>query len=283
MKVVITGVSGFVGSRMAGAFLSRGDTVVGISRSDPKRIDLHRFIRAKLNEKLDATCFEGADLVVHAAHDNTAGTTQTNVKGTLNWFEQAKKNGVRTQLYFTSVSAHPDAPSEYGKVKFQLERFFIEQGERVVRPGLVVGPGGRFGDMVHFLKRLPWAPVLGGNRIRMKLIDILTLSHAILNYEALKKGVVYNLFQPAPVGLLDLAHAIRRRIGVKGPLIPVSVGLSKRLLRLGEIAGLLPPPMSYANFNALVQSQDYDYVSSYTELGIPSKTLEELLDAAYDT
>ncbi len=277
-KVVITGAAGFIGGSLAKRFADENCEVVGIDRIEPSMPAFSRFICARLNEKIDPEVFLRVDLILHCAHDMSPGSYRANVDGTRLWAEQARQRGARSQLFLTSVSAHRQAPSEYGRAKFALESLFLNEGGYVIRPGLVAGPGGSFAALVGMIRTMKVVPIPGANKIRLALTDIGTLSQVILNFEQLKKGSVCNLVQPHWPGLWDFAKAIRRCLGIQGAIIPLNVQTAKLVLWVaGKFRFPLPPTLNYASFCALEQSQRYGYESSYGDLGLQVRTLEELL------
>jgi nucleoside-diphosphate-sugar epimerase len=279
MKVVITGASGYIGGTLARRFAAAGHEVLGIDRIESPIPSSHRLIQASLNEPVDAEVFRHADLVVHCAHDMLPGSFRRNVDGTRKWANQARECGARNQLFLTSVSAHRCAPSEYGQAKFELESYFMEKGDRVIRPGLVAGPGGSFAAIVSMLRNKAIVPVPGANRIRLALTDIQTLTRVILDFEKLKKGTCYNLIQPDWPGFWDFASKVRRHFGAQGMAIPLNIHAAKLLLWVaGVLRYPLPATLNYASFCALEQSQKYGYESSYGILGLRALSLEELLE-----
>lgn len=279
MKVVITGAAGFIGGSLARRFTDENCDVVGIDRVEPYLPAFSRFVCARLNEKIDPEVFSRADLILHCAHDMSPGSHRTNVDGTRLWAEQARQKGAHNQLFLTSVSAHRQAPSEYGRAKSELESYFLNEGGYVIRPGLVAGPGGSFAALVGMLRSMKVVPIPGANKIRLALTDIEALSQVILNFEQLKKGRVCNLIQPHWPGFLDFAKAVRRCLGIKGAIIPLNVQIAKLVLWVAaKLRFPLPPALNYASFCALEQSQKYGYESSYGDLGLQVRTLEELLE-----
>jgi len=281
MKIVITGASGFIGSELAAHFYARGDQVIGISRRESRSAAWHTFFQTSLGQSCDPAAFQNADLVIHTAHDRTKGACQTNVSGTKLWFDQARRAGAHLQLFLSSVAAHREAPSEYGRAKFILEEYFFKEGGLVIRPGLVVGHGGTFMEMLHFLTRFPVVPIPGGDRLKVVLTDITTLSEVALKHSFLKKRAIYNLFQPEWIGLYSLGREIRRLFKVRGFLLPLPIALSKFMIKMAEKVWL-PQTLSYESLCNTEKSQYYGYVSSYPELGLPIKTLTEMLKTYND-
>lgn len=276
MKVVITGVSGFLGSEMARRFAQEGHAVSGLSRRPPAGLALAAHFQAGLGQAAPQGAFGSADLVIHMAHDRSAGAQELNVSGTKLWAEQARQEGAVRQVFLTSVSAHHDAPSEYGRAKALLEGYFKGTGAVLVRPGLVVGDGGSYGDMARLIRRFPIVPVLGGDRLQVVLTDLDSLFRTLLKAPRLEAGKAYNLFQPDWVGLLSLARAIRAESGHFSLFLPVPLAPAMGLLSLGQAIGL-PKTLGPESLKNLLHCRSYGYQSSYGELGLPILPLAELL------
>jgi UDP-glucose 4-epimerase len=115
-KILITGVSGFVGSNLARRLLEKGYAVVGIDHvrsrgtsKPPEGIELHEVdIRSADMYPL----FNGVDVVFHlaakndliACQEDPVETIDINVHGTVNVFEATRRAGVK-KIVFSSSSA----------------------------------------------------------------------------------------------------------------------------------------------------------------------------------
>ena len=114
LKVLVTGVAGFVGSNLAERLLSSGYDVVGIDNlvyglreQIPAGVDFHA---ADIRDGDIQKLFRGVDVVFHlaakndliACQEDPVETMQVNVAGSANVFEAARREGVRKVVFATS-------------------------------------------------------------------------------------------------------------------------------------------------------------------------------------
>ena len=132
MRVVVTGVAGFIGSSLARRLLERGDYVLGIDSfldSYPRAIKESRlaqlqacqefsFTEANLAECDLQAAVGGADCIFHLAAQAGVRTswgqrfeiyTESNIIATQRLLEAAKESGIRRFVYSSSSSVYGDA------------------------------------------------------------------------------------------------------------------------------------------------------------------------------
>jgi len=119
MKVLITGVAGFIGSNLAERLLDVGGHQVigidnlsyGVRQQVPEGVDFHEMdIRSKEIYPL----FDGVDVVFHLAAKNCISdcqaapveTADINITGTVNVFEAARQAGIRKVIYAESSALY---------------------------------------------------------------------------------------------------------------------------------------------------------------------------------
>ena len=118
MKVMITGVAGFIGSNLADFLISRDFDVIGldnlgygVKEQVPEGVDFHC---VDVRSKDIYTLFTGVDAVFHLAakncisdcQDNPVETADINITGTVNIFEAARRAGVRKVIYAESSAIY---------------------------------------------------------------------------------------------------------------------------------------------------------------------------------
>ena len=135
MKIIVTGVCGLVGRRLASHLLDQGHQIFGIGRSQCENMDsrlLSDFVLMDLSskntvEKLKKVIPSGIDIIIHcAAQQPRSGLLfkdyrEGNVDTTENIVEWAKSANVQTMISFSTV-AFLDFPLEDGILITEIEK-----------------------------------------------------------------------------------------------------------------------------------------------------------------
>jgi nucleoside-diphosphate-sugar epimerase len=157
--VAITGASGYLGSVLVGAFGAAGYAVRRLVRAPAAGSSDHFF---DLSAGEAAGGLDDVDVLVHCAYDMTltrrADIWRVNVFDSVALLDRALAAGVPRTIVVSSMSAYRGTKQLYGRSKLAIEVEARARGMRVVRPGLVYGPGG--GGMAGTLRRLSTMPIL---------------------------------------------------------------------------------------------------------------------------
>jgi nucleoside-diphosphate-sugar epimerase len=250
MRIFITGIGGFLGGALAKHLVARGHEVRGSRRSD-----------MQLGGQFDGSIFAGMEVLIHCAHDFTPGARRKNVDGTRAWFDAAAAQGVRLEVLLSSYSARPDADSEYGQTKFEMEQMF----RTVLRPGLVMGDGGLYRKQRAALLRMPVVPVVGDGLQPTAVIRIEHfLDAAMVVIEGERTGA-FNLFYEKQPSYRELVRAIKAEAGQRTIFLPIPAALALALTRAAE-ALHLPIPVKPGQIRALMGNQSAPWRSDLASL-----------------
>jgi nucleoside-diphosphate-sugar epimerase len=218
--VAITGANGYLGSVLVRAFGSAGYAVRRLIRS-PTAASTDRGFDLRMSDPVPG--LDDVDVLVHCAYDmkltRRADIWEVNVFGSVALLDQAVASQVPRTIVVSSMSAYPGTRQLYGQSKLAVEAAARARGMRIVRPGLVYGPGS--GGMAETLHRLAALPVLPdfGQRARQFTVSQEDFAAAMVALAG-ADGV------PAvPVGI---AH-------------PDAVGFSALLTRFAAGRGTRPP------------------------------------------
>jgi nucleoside-diphosphate-sugar epimerase len=281
--VMITGVNGFVGASLAAEMAAQGrrvwgttSTPAGVSAPTPG-VERHALLR--FGDPIPQEMFSGVDLVIHCAYDLRPAHMQDNVSGTKKIAEVAAAAGVGRQIFISSYSAHAAAANEYGKTKFILQQHFLAQGQTVVRPGLIIGPGGMFKRIFQTMQRYHVAPLIGGGGVKMPIVALADFLTALAALAESRRAGIFNLFLPQLVTLREFAAAVRAASGRKTLLVPVPAGLLRASFGLiGKLGMALP--VDADSLKGLAANQELRDRSDLTQFVPNPLTLEEMVAAA---
>ena len=277
MKLFLTGVGGFLGSHLAAHWAASGHEVHGASRSGAVVPGLCRVVPFVLGEAIHPEDLAGVDIVVHLAYDRK-GSLDVNVAGTKLVYAAARAAGVPRQIFVSSYSARPESVAEYGRLKRQLETYFLDRGETIVRPGLVVGNGGLFLRNMRKILTTPVMPLLDGGRDLIPVVAVEDLAVAMTMLLGGRVGA-YNLFNPELVTMRQFIETINRAGGHRALYFNVPLSWATGLLSLSETLRI-KLPIDSDNLRALKQNQECIHKSDLETLVPAHRSFEEMIAAA---
>jgi len=186
-KILVIGASGFVGRNLAQALLADGYEVRCLARNPAKVQDLAKAgcevvqgdisDLASMQRALESV--EAAYISIHTLspqRSTTAGQGFMDVEmnGLQNIVTSCRTNGVRHLIYVTFLGAAPDAPSDWIRGRWKAEQFLLQSGldVTVIRPGQIVGVGGRGFNMMMSQAKKSTAFVMGSGRQKFRNIAL---------------------------------------------------------------------------------------------------------------
>ncbi|GGY28947.1 NAD-dependent epimerase/dehydratase family protein [Streptomyces djakartensis] len=234
---LVTGGSGFVGSRVAAIAAGRPDVRVrylsrrarpGTAPGEPVHGDL-----------LDPPSLRGVcadtDVLVHCATHiggDAATAEAVNDLGTRALVEEAVRAGVSRIVYLSTAAVYgrgpfrgvhpgevPIAPaSATSRTRAAAERHVLDAGGLVLRPHLVYGEGDRWvvPGLVRVLREL--SATLAGCEALHSMIDVDTLGRAVVaaSLSPAHDGGVHHVNHPDPVPAAELLEAVCTQVEEPG-------------------------------------------------------------------
>jgi dihydroflavonol-4-reductase len=217
MKIGITGASGHVGANLVRRILKDGYQVRVLQHRDHRALDGLALEQVEGDitrpETLDAFCRD-LEVVFHAAAKISIGYNaydllyDTNVRGTMNLVEAAKRNGVRRFIHFSSIHAlehvpldepmdetRPlivEAPMAYEKTKAMAQKWIMEQYTDdfeviVLNPTSILGPYDfKLSLMGDFIRRLYLGTIPGLVPGGYNWVDVRDICEAAV--QAIRRG-----------------------------------------------------------------------------------------------
>ena len=227
MRVFIVGAGGFIGGALVHYLHSHG-VIVGGSSHELSRLKLLTDIldcsvEIQFGQPVEPEYFKGFDAVIHCAYKADPNSEKLNMKGARLIYEAALSAGVPFQLFISSHSARPDAVSKYGIQKYEIECFFLEHGQAVVRPGLVVGAGGLFAQNRRSILRAPFLVLPSVDRVPVYCVALEDLLKGMMQILEKRLTGAFNLFCDPPVMLRNFISAVSRSEGRFIPLFSIPI------------------------------------------------------------
>lgn len=240
----ITGVTGFIGGRLAEIACERNIPIVGLVRTWSRAARLARLsVRMVHGDVLDPDslreAMKGCDVVFHCAVDNRVGGEahrRVSIEGTANVMQAALEMGVKRVVHLSSVAVYsyrpgPDAASEEGAYRYSGDaycdgkidgekvalRYYREHGlpVTVLRPTIVYGPFGDYTvDTVALVREGRMVLVDGGTGVCNSLyVDNLVEAMLLTTERDGAVGEVFHISDASPVTWKEYIEAHARAIG----------------------------------------------------------------------
>ncbi|SEA87266.1 Nucleoside-diphosphate-sugar epimerase [Flavobacterium gillisiae] len=264
MKIVITGISGFVGQNLSVFLNENGNEVQGLSlRTENWFFD------------------KKADVIIHLAgkaHDTTNTSCEeeyfnVNTDLTKKLFDQFLNSKVRDFVYFSSVKATADSiegaldenhisnpKTPYGKSKLEAEKYLLSQklpaNKRlfIIRPCMVHGPGNKGNlNLLYKVveKGIPW--VLASFENKRSFLSIDNLNFLVLktiSNKSISSGV-YNFADDMALSTNELVKIIANVSGKNEKLWKVNANLISGMAKMGDVLKL---PLNSERLKKLTES-----------------------------
>jgi nucleoside-diphosphate-sugar epimerase len=314
---LVTGASGFMGSRLCERLQRERAYVIAVGRQ-AKKGPWDEFREADLSSGwIEEDLCRGADIVFHLAgkaHEvsgrggEEAEYEPVIVEGTRSLVDVAQRNGVETFVYVSSVKAMGDGnpvglplepmdeswpytpQSAYGATKIKAEAIVHESGFAhavVLRPTIVYGPGdkGNLPRMVEAVRRGSFPPMPDtGNRRSMIFIDDVVEYLFRAATMPVAAGKTYIVTGPDAPGTRALCDAIREGIGMPPPVVSLPHALLRVVATLGSFRSFIfrrRLPLDLATLQELRASAWYSGEKARRELAYePKQSVLDWLRAA---
>jgi uncharacterized protein YbjT (DUF2867 family) len=161
MKFAVTGASGYIGACFIKCAIASGHQIVALSRRPLEPITSD-WIPYELSSNQAPVLPTDTDVVLHLATSTSPDerlNSAQEVFATELIIKAARDIGARF-IFVSSQTARSDAPTAYGRTKWQIEQIVLASAGWVVRSGQVYGgaPRGLFGELVKIVRRLAVLP-----------------------------------------------------------------------------------------------------------------------------
>ena len=303
--ILITGVSGHIGKRMAKRFLKDGVDFIGIDSVINPDLPEDRFAMMDIRDSSIGTLMEekGIDSVIHLAFCTkpkipAATRDDIDFNGSRNIIDCAVQRGVKNIVFTSSGRVYGDSHKEgglhdrdgnylnpqddfYARNKIKAEEMFLKAGDKsdlkvaVLRLAIVCweGGGAGMGDMFKSAAQSGRFITLGDKNPPIQLVHVNDVIDACFN--ALGKEGIFDIASEETMSLIDLFSEAARLGGTN----PSPTRLPEKLT-LGAVSllwklGLCPIPPLYLKMYGYDITRDVS--KTITTLGKPRFTIQQIL------
>ena len=284
MRILITGVHGFVGSNLV-KYLSGENTIYGLDIIAPEKEGVEKTYSW---DDLDAGVLPEIDAIIHLAgkaHDTRNETVadvyfRVNRDLTIKIFEYFVAHDISKFVFFSTAKAAADrvegvltedvVPSPvgpYGESKIAAENYILSKGEvpgkqvYIFRPCMIHGPGNKGNlNLLYGVvsKGIPWP--LGAYENRRTFTSVENMCYAVNG--VLTKDVpsgIYNMGDDEALSTNELIEVICSALGKKAHIWRIPRGLMNAVAKVG---GWFHLPLNPLRMQKLTEN----YVSSNAKI-----------------
>ncbi|ENR2167314.1 SDR family oxidoreductase [Vibrio vulnificus] len=217
MKVMLTGASGFIGTKLLEQIPK--DNVLSLGRDKPEGQPSEKFFKLEIDNDTDySVALSGVGVVVHLAarvhvmNDAVSNPLEeyreVNTRGTVNLARQAASAGVKRFVFVSSIKVNGEGTSQdrpftsadlhapeddYGLSKSEAEQQLFEIAKEagmevvVIRPTLVYGPGvkANFAALMNLVSKgipLPFGCITKNKRSLVSVDNLVDLIITCLDH-----------------------------------------------------------------------------------------------------
>jgi len=240
----ITGSNGYVGGCVKNYFAAIGWEILELTRQPRPG---SRAVHFQLGGGISPGLLSGAAAFVHCAYDfqplRWPEIRAVNVEGSQKILEAARAAKIPKIIFISSISAFNGCRSLYGRAKLEIEKFALDQGALVIRPGLVYGsgPGGMFGKLAAQIRNSSVIPMIGdGSQIQFLVHheDLSAFAEKFAAEKAQMPAAILTAAHARPWPFKELLMEIARGLGKNPKFIPLPWRLVWLGLKSAEICGL---------------------------------------------
>ena len=245
MKILITGVHGFVGSNLLN-YLSKENTIYGLDIIAPEKTGL---VATYTWDDLDSGAIPSVDAIIHLAgkaHDtkNEAAAEvyfKVNRDLTIKIFDYYRSHNIQKFIFFSTAKAAADRVDgilsedviplpvgPYGESKIAAENYILGQVRAepslfcsrrvyILRPCMIHGPGNKGNlNLLYSVvsKGFPWPLGSFENRRSFTSVDNICYVVKSLLVQPVESGI-YNMCDDEPVSTNELIQVICSVLGTK--------------------------------------------------------------------
>ncbi len=254
--ILITGATGYIGQHLVTRLIAQGVRPRCLVRDMKKASSLFPADKVELVQGATtvpatlAAAVQGVDTLVHAAFmtaDKKESAQdryeETNVHGTSNVIDAAKKAGVKRIIEISGLGTKPDKPGSYMQGRYRAEQMLIGSGLdwTIIRPSVLFGKDAPFTKgLTDLLRTSPVVPLIGGGKTLFQPIlvdDVVSVIIKVLDEPERTRNKIYTIGGPEYYSfaqifdeLLHATHQHKPRVYAPTPFVGIGAAVMEAVL-----------------------------------------------------
>jgi NADH dehydrogenase len=262
--ILITGGTGFIGSRVVRELLDSGEKIrcIVVRREG---LPHHKNIEVVLGDITDRrsidSAVKGCKMIIHLAAvlNNDDSTWKVNVEGTANIVDAAKRFGADKIVFVSTENVIPEKKDSYAASKSSAEKIVRQFGNStILRLTAVYGRGcrGNMARLFRAIEKRSIVPVLGDGNNRIQPIYVGDAVDYILNSLRSRSGT-YIVGGVDKVSMNEFIDAIAGSVGRRVFKFHLPLWLAYPFVKLCSLLMNVPPISSIQIYYARID-RTYD-------------------------
>ena len=292
MRILVTGIYGFIASQITGTLRAAGHTIIGCVRDvakAKKRFPDLEMIECDFRKDTDPYIWlpriQPVDAIV-----NCVGVLQSSKPEEIEAIHfktphalfEACQIAHKRIIHFSALGADAGVDTLYAKTKYALEKYVstLDGDWIILRPSMVYGTGSYGGtSLFRALAAIPWIiPVVGKGSQEFQPIHIRDIAKTVLTLlekkEITKKTI--NVVGPEKITLEQLLVTLRQWLGFNGAkIIHIPLSIMKPFAKLGDWFSDIP--INSTSFKMLSYSNTADPKPFIETLGFNPVSIDKSL------
>jgi uncharacterized protein YbjT (DUF2867 family) len=254
--ILITGATGYIGQHLVARLIAQGVRPRCLVRDRKKASSMFPADKVELAQGATtapttlAVAVQGIDTIVHAAF-MTADKKEspqnhyeeTNVHGTSNLIDAAKKAGVRRIIEISGLGTKPDKPGSYMQGRYLAEQMLVQSGLdwTIIRPSVLFGKDAPFiKGLTDLLRTSPVVPLIGGGKTLFQPIfvdDVVSVIIKVLEEPERTRNKIYTIGGPEYYSfsqvfdeLLRATHQHKPKVYAPTPFVGIGAAVMESVL-----------------------------------------------------
>lgn len=296
--ILITGGSGYMGSRLVKKLVSQGHKVKAmVIDNDPlikniEDVDCEIVVGDITKPETLTEHLVGVNTVFHLAavmisHDKEL-FQRINYEGTKNIVDKCVEAGVKHFVYISAAAADYEVRTVYGDTKIKAEGLMKAQENTnftIVRPTLLYGSDGGQ-EFVLYVKNISKFPLivpmvgLGETRKRLVFVDDIIDGLSKLVNKPVTYGKIYNFSGGSDYSMWEITKLICQQLEIKKPMIPVPVFLCHFIASVLKVISK-NPILKRDTILGVTMDANFSFQEAYKDIGYEPISLEEGLQKSF--